>query len=456
MRHHCLGHTDMASETEALLTSPGRAVARHRAMVAIVVAVLCATAFALVASAGGESAARAFARLGVSGARVRSSHVDGRTPTVFVAETEDPSREDWFEPLKATILATADLPELIGRLEPVESVRATDLPTRIELYEEAAQNLKDGFASLVGEYVGRRHAYADADVHPLFTLDEGKKMIVRRDVVDAHPRLGAFLADVRKADASASLGADGSDAGSKPATESSVGAEISESEKAVLGAKIGASVAHLLAWTRATSRVDSSAWVLGSTTRLLGLRPRRRARSSPANSSCRCSTRCPRTGRTTRTWCSWISSDARRTRKRRGRGDGSTHEAGRVVERRRIRPGREPRRRRRPRGVLSHNATVHGESAADDRRGRVRVRGRVARGEVRTGEAAVLSDDAGVWRLGGESNRERRRGDGIDRPTVEETRVRDTRRRYGDARVFRTPPRYSRTLRSRAECGFLL
>lgn len=268
--HHCLGHTDMASETEVLLTSPGRAVARHRAMVAIVVAVLCATAFALVASAGGESAARAFARLGVSGARVRSSHVDGRTPTVFVAETEDPSREDWFEPLKATILATADLPELIGRLEPVESVRATDLPTRIELYEEATQNLKDGFASLVGEYVGRRHAYADADVHPLFTLDEGKKMIVRRDVVDAHPRLGAFLADVRKADASASLGADGSDAGSKPATESSVGAEISESEKAVLGAKIGASVAHLLAWTRATSRVDSSAWVLGSTTRLLG------------------------------------------------------------------------------------------------------------------------------------------------------------------------------------------
>lgn len=260
----------MASETEVLLTSPGRAVARHRAMVAIVVAVLCATAFALVASAGGESAARAFARLGVSGARVRSSHVDGRTPTVFVAETEDPSREDWFEPLKATILATADLPELIGRLEPVESVRATDLPTRIELYEEATQNLKDGFASLVGEYVGRRHAYADADVHPLFTLDEGKKMIVRRDVVDAHPRLGAFLADVRKADASASLGADGSDAGSKPATESSVGAEISEREKAALGAKIGASVAHLLAWTRATSRVDSSAWVLGSTTRLLG------------------------------------------------------------------------------------------------------------------------------------------------------------------------------------------
>ena len=260
----------MASETEVLLTSPGRAVARHRAMVAIVVAVLCATAFALVASAGGESAARAFARLGVSGARVRSSHVDGRTPTVFVAETEDPSREDWFEPLKATILATADLPELIGRLEPVESVRATDLPTRIELYEEATQNLKDGFASLVGEYVGRRHAYADADVHPLFTLDEGKKMIVRRDVVDAHPRLGAFLADVRKADASASLGADGSDAGSKPATESSVGAEISEREKAALGAKIGASVAHLLAWTRATSRVDPSARGLGSTTRLLG------------------------------------------------------------------------------------------------------------------------------------------------------------------------------------------
>ena len=68
---------------------------------------------------------------------------------MFVAETEDPSREDWFEPLKATILATADLPELIGRLEPVESVRATDLPTRIELYEEAAQDLKDGFASLV-------------------------------------------------------------------------------------------------------------------------------------------------------------------------------------------------------------------------------------------------------------------------------------------------------------------
>jgi len=264
----------MASETEALLTSPGRAVARHRAMVAIVVAVLCATAFALVASAGGESAARAFARLGVSGSRVRSSHVDGRTPTVFVAETEDPSREDWFEPLKATILATADLPELIGRLEPVESVRATDLPTRIELYEEAAQNLEDGFASLVGEYVGRRHAYADADVHPLFTLDEGKKMIVRRDVVDAHPRLGAFLADVRKADASASLAGMGVDdvpgSGSEPATESSVGAEISESEKAALGAKIGASVAHLLAWTRATSRVDSSAWVLGSTTRLLG------------------------------------------------------------------------------------------------------------------------------------------------------------------------------------------
>ena len=444
----------MASETEALLTSPGRAVARHRAMVAIVVAVLCATAFALVASAGGESAARAFARLGVSGARVRSSHVDGRTPKVFVAETEDPSREDWFEPLKATILATADLPELIGRLEPVESVRATDLPTRIELYEEAAQNLKDGFASLVGEYVGRRHAYADADVHPLFTLDEGKKMIVRRDVVDAHPRLGAFLADVRKADASASLGADGSDAGSKPATESSVGAEISESEKAVLGAKIGASVAHLLAWTRATSRVDSSAWVLGSTTRLLGppsaspgaFVPREQFVSMlDAGSAYR-----PNDADVV-----FLDIVGRVTRKTHG--DGSTHEADAWPAT--DSPRREPRRRRRPRGVLSHNATVHGESAADDRRGRVRVHGRVARGEVRTGEAAVLSDDAGVWRLGGESNRERRRGDGIDRPTVEETRVRDTRRRYGDygdARVFRTPPRYSRTLRSRAECGFLL
>ena len=70
---------------------------------------------------------------------------------MFVAEAEDPSREDWFEPLKATILAAADLPELIGRLEPVQSVRATDLPVRIELYEEAAQDLDDGLASIVGD-----------------------------------------------------------------------------------------------------------------------------------------------------------------------------------------------------------------------------------------------------------------------------------------------------------------
>ena len=268
----------MASEAEALLTAPGRAVAPHRAVVSIVVAVLCTTAFALVASAGGGSVARELDRLGVSGPRVHSSHVDGRTPTVFVAEAEDPSREDWFEPLKATILAAADLPELIGRLEPVQSVRATDLPVRIELYEEAAQNLDDGLASIVGDYVGQKHTYADADVRPFFTLDEGKKMIVRRDVVDAHPRLGAFLAEVRRradADASAALGADrpaASDPGFEPATASPVGGEISEREKVALGSKIGASVAHLLAWTRARARGDESAFVMDSAARLLGPR----------------------------------------------------------------------------------------------------------------------------------------------------------------------------------------
>lgn len=254
----------MASEAEPLLIAPGRAVAPHRAVVSIVVAVLCTTAFALVASAGGDSVARELGRLGVSGPRVHSSHVDGRTPTVFVAEAEDPSREDWFEPLKATILAAADLPELIGRLEPVQSVRATDLPVRIELYEEAAQNLDDGLASIVGDYVGQKHTYADADVRPFFTLDEGKKMIVRRDVVDAHPRLGAFLADVRRVAAS--------DPGFEPATASPVGGEISEREKAALGSKIGASVAHLLAWTRARARGDASAFVMDSTTHLLGPR----------------------------------------------------------------------------------------------------------------------------------------------------------------------------------------
>lgn len=268
----------MASEAEALLTAPGRAVPPHRAVVSIVVAVLCTTAFALVASAGGGSVARELDRLGVSGPRVHSSHVDGRTPTVFVAEAEDPSREDWFEPLKATILAAADLPELIGRLEPVQSVRATDLPVRIELYEEAAQNLDDGLASIVGDYVGQKHTYADADVRPFFTLDEGKKMIVRRDVVDAHPRLGAFLAEVRRradADASASLGVDrpdASDPGFEPATASLVGGEISEREKVALGSKIGASVAHLLAWTRARARGDESAFVMDSAARLLGPR----------------------------------------------------------------------------------------------------------------------------------------------------------------------------------------
>ena len=252
-------------------------------------------------------------------------------------------------------------------------------------------------------------------------------MIVRRDVVDAHPRLGRVprrrsksrRGGVPRRGRTASFGVRTRDrilGGRRNLRKREGGARRQDR----------ASVAHLLAWTRDVASGFVGVGV-GSTTRLLGPPSASPGAFVPASSSCRCSTRCPRTGRTTRTWCSWISSDARRTRKRRGRGDGSTHEAGRVVERRRIRPGREPRRRRRPRGVLSHNATVHGESAADDRRGRVRVRGRVARGEVRTGRLRCYRTTPafGDW----EASRTAASAaeTDIDRPTVEERRAFVTR-----------------------------
>ncbi len=188
---------------------------------------------------------------------------------VFVVDGVDPRREDAFEPFKAELLASLDAPELVGRLEWVQGARATDLPTRIEAFEEAASRFAGGLAAVAGAYVGETHAWRDEAARPFFRLDEGKKMVVTRDAVEReNPALGRFLEKTSEGPAEA-----------RASAEFAGDAEIAEAEKAALGAAIGASMSHLLAWTRHARRsaedtnAARDAFVLDASARLKGGAP---------------------------------------------------------------------------------------------------------------------------------------------------------------------------------------
>ena len=192
-------------------------------------------------------------------------------PPVFVVDGVDPRREDAFEPFKAELLASLDAPELVGRLEWVQGARATDLPTRIEAFEEAASRFDGGLAAVAGAYVGETHAWRDEAARPFFRLDEGKKMVVTRDAVEReNPALGRFLEKTSEEPAQEA----------RASAEFAGDAEIAEAEKAALGAAIGASMSHLLAWTRHARRSEEDpknaardAFVLDASARLKGGAP---------------------------------------------------------------------------------------------------------------------------------------------------------------------------------------
>ena len=192
-------------------------------------------------------------------------------PPVFVVDGVDPRREDAFEPFKAELLASLDAPELVGRLEWVQGARATDLPTRIEAFEEAASRFAGGLAAVAGAYVGETHAWRDEAARPFFRLDEGKKMVVTRDAVEReNPALGRFLEKTSEGPAQEA----------RASAEFAGDAEIAEAEKAALGAAIGASMSHLLAWTRHARRLEEDpknaardAFVLDASARLKGGAP---------------------------------------------------------------------------------------------------------------------------------------------------------------------------------------
>ena len=190
---------------------------------------------------------------------------------MFVVDGVDPRREDAFEPFKAELLASLDAPELVGRLEWVQGARATDLPTRIEAFEEAASRFAGGLAAVAGAYVGETHAWRDEAARPFFRLDEGKKMVVTRDAVEReNPALGRFLEKTSEGPAQEA----------RASAEFAGDAEIAEAEKAALGAAIGASMSHLLAWTRHARRLEEDpknaardAFVLDASARLKGGAP---------------------------------------------------------------------------------------------------------------------------------------------------------------------------------------
>jgi hypothetical protein len=192
-------------------------------------------------------------------------------PPVFVVDGVDPRREDAFEPFKAELLASLDAPELVGRLEWVQGARATDLPTRIEAFEEAASRFDGGLAAVAGAYVGETHAWRDEAARPFFRLDEGKKMVVTRDAVEReNPALGRFLEKTSEGPAQEA----------RASAEFAGDAEIAEAEKAALGAAIGASMSHLLAWTRHARRSEEDpknaardVFVLDASARLKGGAP---------------------------------------------------------------------------------------------------------------------------------------------------------------------------------------
>ena len=173
----------------------------------------------------------------------------GELPVVYVAETVRPDDDASFGRFKSNFLDAVDAPSFAERLEPIRGVNANDLPVKIELLEEAAAPLRDGLASVTGAYEGKKHAYANGKGgHALFLLDEGKKLVVsREELKSTAPGLYHYLEDIQK-----QTGYTGN------------GGELSEPEKRALGVRVGSSMSHLMAWTRARKAGAKLGFVLES------------------------------------------------------------------------------------------------------------------------------------------------------------------------------------------------
>ena len=190
---------------------------------------------------------------------------------MFVVDGVDPRREDAFEPFKAELLASLDAPELVGRLEWVQGARATDLPTRIEAFEEAASRIAGGLAAVAARTSARRTRGATRPRDPSSDSTRGRRWwSPGTPSREKTPRSGASwrrrARDPRRRRA-------------RPPRFAG-DAEIAEAEKAALGAAIGASMSHLLAWTRHARRLEEDpknaardAFVLDASARLKGGAP---------------------------------------------------------------------------------------------------------------------------------------------------------------------------------------
>ena len=199
---------------------------------------------------------------------MQSSHSHaGGPPTIYIADAEDPTGDSGgFDALKAHMVSALDSPTLVGRLELVPGVVATELPVKIELLEEATSPFEDGLATICGEYVDKKHTYGVANGavgQVFFKMDEGKKVIVRRGELESLKTqgMGSYLEEIKKIHQSevAKLG------GADPEKE------LTEPEKKALGTRIGASMTHLLAWTRAKKSGKKLALVMETNFNLAGL-----------------------------------------------------------------------------------------------------------------------------------------------------------------------------------------
>lgn len=203
---------------------------------------------------------------------------DGGPPTIYVADADDPAGGSGFESLKAEVVALVDAPQVVGRMELVPGVLATDLPVKIELLEEATSPLKDGLATVTGTYVDKKHEYGVANGavgKAFFNLDEGKKMVVRRGELESKvPALGIYLRDVHirsRGGVAAKLGLDPE----SNRDRDDPNAELSELEKKALGTRVGASMSHLLAWTRAKKSGKKLALIMETTFNIAGLKKKK-------------------------------------------------------------------------------------------------------------------------------------------------------------------------------------
>jgi hypothetical protein len=128
----------------------------------------------------------------------------------------------------------------------------------------------DGLATVTGEYVGQRHEYGGsggggAGEPIFFQLDEGKKLVVTRTELEAKtPRLTSYLNAMRDQVGVGGVGGPTSGAGEPSA-------ELTEPEKRALGVRVGNSMTHLLAWTRAKRSGKKLALVLETTVDLAGM-----------------------------------------------------------------------------------------------------------------------------------------------------------------------------------------